>query len=40
MLRLYHWANLRLPEAKARIDRYIRTFFGKQKRYLSTLPTH
>lgn len=40
MLRLYHWANLPLPEAKAKIDRYIKTFFGKQKRYLSTLPTH
>lgn len=40
ILRLYHWANLPLPEAKSKIDRYIMTFFGKQKRYLSTLSSH
>jgi hypothetical protein len=36
VLRLYSWAQLPLDEAKSKINRYIRTFFGKQKRFLSS----
>jgi hypothetical protein len=32
--RLDAWSKLPEVEAKAKIDRYIRTFFGKQKNHL------
>jgi hypothetical protein len=35
VLRIYSWAQLPLDVAKQKIDRYIKTFFGKQKRFLS-----
>lgn len=35
VFRIYSWAQLPFDEAKAKIDRYIKTFFGKQKRFLS-----
>ena len=31
--RLDQWSRLPVPEARSRIDRYIRTFFGKQKTF-------
>ncbi len=37
VFRIYLWAQLPLDEAKAKIGRYIKTFFGKQKRFLSKL---
>ncbi len=33
--RIAVWQQLPLDEAKSKIDRYIRTFFGKQKRFLA-----
>jgi hypothetical protein len=35
VLRIYEWAQLPVEVAKSKIDRYVKTFFGKQKRYLS-----
>lgn len=35
VIRLYDWAQLSIADAKGKIDRYINTFFGKQKRFLS-----
>lgn len=35
VLRIYEWAELPLDVAKEKINRYIKTFFGKQKRFLS-----
>lgn len=34
--RLQAWMEQGLPEAKPAIDRYLRTFFGRQKRWLDT----
>jgi hypothetical protein len=35
VIRIHTWAELPLDVAKQKVDRYIKTFFGKQKRYLS-----
>ena len=35
VMRIHSWAQLPLDVAKLKIDRYIKTFFGKQKRFLS-----
>jgi DNA topoisomerase IA len=35
VMRIHSWAELPIDVAKSKIDRYIKTFFGKQKRFLS-----
>ncbi|TLX16549.1 hypothetical protein [Rhizobium sp. MHM7A] len=35
VMRIYSWAQLPIEVAKEKVDRYIKTFFGKQKRFLS-----
>lgn len=37
VLRIYSWSLLPLDVAKEKVDRYIKTFFGKQKRFLSKM---
>lgn len=39
VMRIYTWAQLPLDMAKEKVDRYILTFFGKQKRFLNKLAT-
>lgn len=39
VMRIYSWAQLPIEVAKERVDRYIKTFFGKQKRFLSKIQT-
>lgn len=36
--RLRDWSALQEPEAKEKIGRYLRTYFGKQKRFMSKWP--
>lgn len=39
VMRIYSWAQLPIEVAKEGVDRYIKTFFGKQKRFLSKVQT-
>jgi len=37
VMRIYSWAQLPIEVAKEKVERYIKTFFGKQKRFLSKM---
>lgn len=37
IFRIHQWSQLPIEEGRAKVDRYIRTFFGRQKRFLANL---